>query len=226
MTRRSISAAWAEAPAKVNLGLVVTGRRADGYHTLDSVFLRLALHDHLEVRLAADPSGPDELARQRRPPLPDRGQPRAARRRLPCRRSTDRPLPALRFHLDKHIPTAAGLGGGSSDAAAALRLAAAVWGLAADAPPVPELAAGLGADVPFFVAGHAAARRAASARSSSRCPHREPAAGVLLVTPPERLSTAAVFAALDRDPATSRRGREPGSGAAPSTSWRTRCAPG
>ena len=131
MSRRAVAAAWAEAPAKVNLGLAVTGRRPDGYHTLRSVFLRLALHDHLEVGRAADPAGPDELV------IVDdaagaatgpgggtkvgaashlTGPENLILRAVAALRSADpgHRRPALRFRLDKHIPVAAGLAGGSS----------------------------------------------------------------------------------------------------------------
>jgi 4-diphosphocytidyl-2-C-methyl-D-erythritol kinase len=177
---------------------VVTGRREDGYHTLDSVFLRLALHDHLEARPAADPRGPDVLLVSGDPSVPVGGN-SVLRAVAALRRSTGRPLPALRIHLDKHIPAAAGLGGGSSDAAASLRLAMEVWGLAA-VPPSSTLVAGLGADVPFFTSGHAAARANGIGELLEPLPPPAPAAGVLLVTPRERLATAAVFAALERDP--------------------------
>lgn len=211
MTRRGLFVAWAEAPAKVNLALAVTGRRDDGYHTLSSVFLRLALHDHLEVRAAADPSGADELVVAGEPPDvtgADAGfhdnlvlRAAAALRELA---QVDRhaPIaPALCFRLDKHIPVAAGLGGGSSDAAAALRLAAEAWGLQPDAADLAALAARIGADVPFFLSGQAAARVRGIGEVVEGLPAPAPAAGLLLVTPRERLSTATVFAALDDAPA-------------------------
>jgi 4-diphosphocytidyl-2-C-methyl-D-erythritol kinase len=195
VTRRPISAAWAEAPAKVNLGLAVTGRRADGYHTLDSIFLRLTLHDHLEARLAAEPHGPDELvvSGDAWVPVEDNIVGRAV---AALRRSTGRPLPALRLRLEKHIPAAAGLGGGSSDAAAGLRLAARVWELP-EGEPAPGVAVGLGADVPFFAAGLAAARATGIGEMLEPLPAPDPAAGVLIIVPPHRLATAAVFAALE-----------------------------
>ncbi len=177
VTRRDVPAAWAEAPAKINLGLVVTGRRADGYHTLDSVFLRLALHDHLEARPAADPDGPDQVIVTGDPSVPTREN-IVLRAVAALRQAAGIPLPALQLRLDKHIPAAAGLGGGSSDAAASLRLAAEVWGLAAATPPT-DLLARLGADVPFFASGQAAARgrgigevagRAAGTRAARRHP--------------------------------------------------------
>jgi 4-diphosphocytidyl-2-C-methyl-D-erythritol kinase len=198
MTRRPVATAWLEAPAKVNLGLVVTGRRADGYHSLDTVFLRLALHDHLEARPASDPAGPDELEVRggQTVPVEDNSVLRAVDA---LRRATGRPLPALRLRLDKHIPAAAGLGGGSSDAAAALRLAADAWGLAAAEVAWPRLAAALGADVPFFAAGLAAARGRGIGEELEALPAPAPPAGVLLVTPQHRLRTAEVFAALDRE---------------------------
>lgn len=194
MTRRDVPAAWAEAPAKVNLGLVVTGRRADGLHTLDSVFLRLALHDHLEARPAADPDGPDRVIVTGDPSVPTREN-IVLRAVAGLRQAAGIPLPALQLHIDKYIPAAAGLGGGSSDAAASLRLAAEVWGLAAAMPPT-DLLASLGADVPFFASGLAAARGRGIGEDLDALPAPEPPAGILLVTPRDRLSTAAVFAAL------------------------------
>jgi 4-diphosphocytidyl-2-C-methyl-D-erythritol kinase len=194
VTRRDVPAAWAEAPAKVNLGLVVTGRRADGFHTLDSVFLRLALHDHLEARPAADPDGPDQVTVTGDPSVPTREN-IVLRAVAAMRQAAGIPLPALQLHLDKHIPAAAGLGGGSSDAAASLRLAAEVWGLVAATPPT-DLLASLGADVPFFASGQAAARGRGIGEALDALPAPEPPPGILLVTPRDRLSTAAVFAAL------------------------------
>ena len=165
----------------------MTGRRADGYHTLRSIFVRLVLHDHLEVRPAADPAGPDELviedhAAGAAPHVPGPGDlilraAAALRVAYPGRR-----LPALRFRLDKHIPVAAGLAGGSSDAAAALELAAAAWELVVDRPELLALAAGVGADVPFFVANHAAALVGGVGEVFEGLPAPHPPAGILLVT--------------------------------------------
>ena len=197
MTRREIAVRWGEARAKVNLGLAVTGRRDDGYHTLDSIFLRLALHDHLEVRLAAEKDGPDELeviGGTGVPAADDLVMHAAAR----LREAVERPMPALRFRLEKDIPVAAGLGGGSADAAAALALAAEAWGITLDEARHARLAARLGADVPFLASRASAARVGGIGELVTPLPAPAPALGVLLVTPPAALSTAAVFAELDR----------------------------
>ncbi|OZC03086.1 4-(cytidine 5'-diphospho)-2-C-methyl-D-erythritol kinase [Rubricoccus marinus] len=133
------------APAKVNVGLRVLRKRPDGYHELESVFLPLEWADRVTARASeglsltcSDPALPTDrgnLVWRAAEALADwAGIP---------------PLAAL--HLDKHVPYGAGLGSGSSDAAAALRLLADLWRL--DVPPeaMHRLAAGLGADVPFFL---------------------------------------------------------------------------
>jgi 4-diphosphocytidyl-2-C-methyl-D-erythritol kinase len=196
VTRRELSVGWAEARAKVNLGLAVTERRHDGFHELDSVFVRLALHDHLEVRSASDPEARDELE-----VVGDTGVAAAddlvLRAAARLREAAGRPLPALRFRLQKDIPIAAGLGGGSADAAAALELAAAVWGLDLADERHATVAAGLGADVPFCLSRLAAARVGGIGEHLSALPAPVLPVGVLLVTPPATLSTAAVFTTLD-----------------------------
>jgi 4-diphosphocytidyl-2-C-methyl-D-erythritol kinase len=188
-----------EAHAKVNLALAVTGVRADGYHQLRSVFLRLALHDQLEVEL--DPAAESDHLNigGERVSGDDNLVLRAARH---LRAATDPSLPSLRFGLHKRIPVAAGLGGGSSDAAAAIDLALAAWGVRLH--PAERLGAALrvGADVPFFTAGHPAALIEGIGEHVTALPAPQPPAGILLVTPRARLSTAAVFAEYDRQPAT------------------------
>ena len=186
----------AEAPAKVNLALAVTGRREDGYHTLRSVFLRLALHDTLGVdidetisedTLVVDgegvAAGPANLVLQ------------AVRQ---MRELVGGPLPPLRFHLTKRVPVAAGLGGGSSDGAAAMDLASAAWGVRLHPSARLEAALRLGADVPFFSAGHAASLVGGVGEALQPLPAPHPPAGLLLITPAERLGTAEVFAEYDR----------------------------
>ncbi|RMH39444.1 MAG: 4-(cytidine 5'-diphospho)-2-C-methyl-D-erythritol kinase, partial [Alphaproteobacteria bacterium] len=131
-------AAEAFAAAKVNLALAVTGRRADGYHLLDSLVAFADVGDRLRAEAAPSlelsvegpeaagvPAGPGNLVlRAARALAPDRG---------------------ARITLWKELPAAAGIGGGSSDAAAALRLLSKLWGV-----PLPssEVILSLGADVP------------------------------------------------------------------------------
>ena len=136
---------------KINLFLEVQERRSDGFHNLGSLFHTVACCDRLEAsrwyRLELD--CPDGIT-------PDRGQNlvfKAARLFLDSFR--DR-LPAdagVRFRLEKHLPSGAGLGGGSSDAAAALVLCNRIWGLGLGLAELLPLAARLGSDVPFFLYG-------------------------------------------------------------------------
>jgi 4-diphosphocytidyl-2-C-methyl-D-erythritol kinase len=191
------------APAKLNLTLGITGRRDDGFHALHSVMVPLELADRLSLANAFAPG--DRLHVSGAVALdlgpPDRnlvvraiGAARAA-----CRaQSVDLPLPALAARLEKRIPVAAGLGGGSSDAAAALDAALDAWG-AGDALPPQErvaVAAGLGSDVPFFLAGGWAQVEGRGERVTRLPAPRGPAPAVLLVTPGLAVSTSAVFAAF------------------------------
>jgi 4-diphosphocytidyl-2-C-methyl-D-erythritol kinase len=186
------------APAKVNLGLAITGRRADGYHELRSVFLRIGMRDRL-IGAVAGSTGSDRLTVTGDQDCPVDGN--IVLRALQLLRQSmppGRQLPALSLELEKRIPVAAGLGGGSSDGAAALGLAADLWGLQPPKEERDRLAAQLGADVPFF-----AERLAAALVTGVGDRMRGLAAilgepGLLLVTPRERLSTADVFAAFDR----------------------------
>ncbi|MGD8486926.1 MAG: 4-(cytidine 5'-diphospho)-2-C-methyl-D-erythritol kinase [Chloroflexota bacterium] len=187
----------AEAHAKVNLALAVTGRRDDGYHLLRSVFLRLALHDRLTVAPAGPGTGDSLVIDGALAPSHDNLVLRAAAQ---LRTAIDPSLPALRFRLHKRIPAAAGLGGGSSDAAAAIDLALAAWGARLHPAARLEVALRLGADVPFFVAGHAAALVEGIGEHVLSLPAPDPPAGLVLLTPARRLSTAEVFAEYDRRP--------------------------
>ena len=136
------------APAKVNLTLRILGKRADGYHDLESLVVFARLADEVTLTLDADPGldvdGPTAAAAG---DVADNLVLRAARE-LGAR--TDG-LRLGRFALTKRIPVAAGLGGGSSDAAAALRLIMRVNGLARDNRRVMEAARATGADVPVCV---------------------------------------------------------------------------
>ena len=141
------------APAKLNLTLAVLGRRPDGYHDLHSVMAPLALADLVSLAPAA--SGPDRLhvTGSDLSAGPDNLVLRAVgtlRARLGRLGET---LPPLAIRLEKRIPLAAGLGGGSSDAAAAIDGALEAWGLDLDSGARAGVAAAVGSDVPFFFAG-------------------------------------------------------------------------
>jgi 4-diphosphocytidyl-2-C-methyl-D-erythritol kinase len=192
------------APAKLNLTLAVLGRRPDGYHELHSVMVLLALTDRLSLARAA--AGHDTLRVEgldAGPPGDNLVLRAIATTRVAVGRAAD-PFP-LAARLEKRIPVAAGLAGGSSDAAAAIDGALEAWGLVAPGvPPDGEVAAlraavaaRVGSDVPFFLAGGAALVEGRGERVQPLAPISGTAPGVLLVTPAVAASTPAVFAAYD-----------------------------
>ena len=137
------------APAKVNLFLEVTDRRDDGFHNIESVFLEIALADELSVEKREDGAVTIECDR---PGLPvdSRNLVVAAAELLRRECGIEK---GAHFRLRKRIPSGAGLGGGSSNAAAALELANALWGTGLSRRELAGLGARIGSDVPFFLHG-------------------------------------------------------------------------
>jgi 4-diphosphocytidyl-2-C-methyl-D-erythritol kinase len=189
------------APAKLNLTLAVVGRRDDGYHALHSVMVPLGLADRLSF--AVLPAGDDTLHVTGFDPGPDADNLAlravgAVRRALAASRV---PTPPLAVRLEKLIPVAAGLAGGSSDAAAALDGALEAWSADLEPEQRVRIAASLGSDVPFFLIGGPAlveGRGERVTRLHGVKGHRDDppqAPGILLVTPAVPAHTADVFAA-------------------------------
>lgn len=133
------------APAKINLGLHVLRRRPDGYHDIETVLHRLDWAD----TIAAEPAESLSMTCSD-PALPtdERNLCLQAARRLADRFDVKE---GAALHLEKHVPYGAGLGGGSSDAAATLRLLVRLWDLDPTLQQLHEIAGEIGADVPFFL---------------------------------------------------------------------------
>ena len=191
------------APAKLNLTLAVVGRRDDGYHALHSVMVPLALADRLSVAPIAAADATDSLHTTGFDPGPPEGN-LVLGAIVAARRATTRPGLAtspLAARLEKRIPVAAGLAGGSSDAVAALDAALEAWGAELEPQRRYDLALGLGSDVPFFLAGGAALVEGRGERVTPLHGVREhgdtpaDAPGILLVTPAVPAHTADVFVA-------------------------------
>jgi 4-diphosphocytidyl-2-C-methyl-D-erythritol kinase len=182
--------AAAFAPAKVNLTLRVTGRRADGYHLLDSLVVFAGVGDRLTVRpapvLSLSVAGPFGAG------LAEEGDNlvlRAAHRLAEAAGIT----PHGALTLDKTLPLASGIGGGSADAAAALRLLAKVWDVSLPDGAMERLALGLGADVPVCLARRSA-RMMGIGEVLSPLPAL-PVIGMVLVNPGIACPTSAIFRA-------------------------------
>ncbi len=181
----------AHAPAKVNLTLHVTGQRADGYHLLDSLVAFADVADKLSATTAPDlrlsVSGPfsDGV------PNDDSNLVMRAARLLQEVRGV-----RLGAHLtlEKHLPHAAGIGSGSSDAAATLQMLALLWKVAPLPVTMPEIAA-LGADVPVCLSAPKPARMSGIGEVLSPVPAL-PDCAMVLVRPPVAVPTGAVFAGL------------------------------
>jgi 4-diphosphocytidyl-2-C-methyl-D-erythritol kinase len=177
--------------AKINLSLRVLGARPDGYHSLRTIFQSIALHDTLEIRVARgrfslgsnDPHCPSDRSN-----LVSEAADRVWRAAGRRGRARD-----VAIHLFKRVPIQAGLGGGSSDAAAALRGLAMIWGVAEER--LVEIARALGADVPFFLTGGTAL---GLERGDLLFPIADcPSSWVTLVIPAIGVSTAEAFQWFD-----------------------------
>lgn len=182
-----------DAPAKLNLSLAVVGRRSDGFHELVSLVAGVALADRLTFSPGAafaltcdDPTVPADGTN-----LVLRAAEAYARRRPACVRGA--------FHLAKRIPHGAGLGGGSSDAAAALRLLDAASATPLGAEELELLAAEVGSDCPYFVRGGLRVMRGRGERLASLPePAAQALAGrrVLIIKPPFGIPTPEAYAGL------------------------------
>ena len=183
------------APAKLNLYLRVVGRRADGYHDLDSLVAFASPADRVRVRPAdGTVFTVDGPFADRVPSGRSAGDNLAVRAASMLADALGRPADAA-IDLHKCLPAAAGLGGGSADAAAALRALAALWGIAEDDRRLYLLAARLGADVPVCLAG----RTSRILGIGDRIEPAAPVSGVavVLANPLVPVATPAVFRALD-----------------------------
>ncbi len=178
------------APGKVNLCLFVGEPRGDGYHPLVSVFQAVSLADELRLEPAGPGARGDEVvcAGVEAPNL-------ASAALTAYRAASGWDGPPVRLTITKRVPVAGGMGGGSGDAAAALRLAAEAAGRPGD-PLLSELAAGLGADVPFALAGGRALVTGVGEHVEPLAP-AGPAA-LVLVPFAQALSTPAVYREADR----------------------------
>jgi len=179
------------APAKVNLYLHVIGRRPDGYHLVDSLVAFADVGDRLTVEpgasLSLEISGPETVGLAA---VGDDNLVLRAARLLADYSKTDR---GAVVHLEKNLPIAAGIGGGSSDAAAALRALAALWQVAIGEEAMLRLGAELGADLAVCLHGGAAWVGGIGDRVEPTADL--PQAGIVLANPRRELPTPAVFAA-------------------------------
>ncbi|RZI78107.1 MAG: 4-(cytidine 5'-diphospho)-2-C-methyl-D-erythritol kinase [Rubrivivax sp.] len=180
------------APAKLNLFLHITGRRADGYHLLQSAFMLIDWCDTLHFQLRAD----GQLSREDlSTPLPADDLVLRAARALQRHTGTTQ---GAHIAIDKQIPAQAGMGGGSSDAASCLLALNRLWKLDLPLATLAEIALPLGADVPFFLAGGHAWVEGIGEKIT---PLVVPSAQFCVLKPPEGLETRQIFSsqALKRD---------------------------
>jgi len=177
---------WWPAPAKLNLMLRIVGRRADGYHLLQTVFQFIDCCDLLRFEIRDD----GRIGRLRDLPGVGEEQDLVLRAARSLQRETGCHLGA-NVDMDKRLPMGGGLGGGSSDAATVLAVLNRLWGLGLSVEELARLGLELGADVPVFLRGKASWGEGVGERLT---PIDLPEPWYLVVVPPVAVSTAAVFA--------------------------------
>ena len=186
-----MTTASASAPAKINLTLHITGQRDDGYHTLDSLVVFADVADQIKAVSAPDlrieVSGPFSSG------IPTDETNIVMRAAEALRKKRNVTAGAV-ITLEKNLPHAAGIGSGSSDAAAALQILASVWDVAPLPPSAPEVLA-LGADVPVCLRGPAPFRMSGIGEVLSAAPAL-PECALVLINPGVDVPTSAIFAGL------------------------------
>ncbi len=179
------------APAKLNLALDILGRREDGYHDLRMVMQTVSLCDTLTVERQAE----GFTLQAEGPFLPKEGKTLEQRAAEAFFAALDRPLPGLRVTLDKTLPAYAGLGGGSSDVAALLRVLRNVYAPELDGDALERIGLEVGSDVPFCLRGGTALAEGRGERLTDLPPL--PECGVVVCKPDFGLPTPALFARAD-----------------------------
>lgn len=188
MTRRLVI----EAPAKINLHLAVGPIRSDGYHALESVFHTVDLCDTLVVEEA------DEFLFRCGSDLGISDGENIVSRAAHLMADVFHRSPNVQIELVKRIPHGAGLGGGSSDAAATILALASLWGVAPEDARCHEVASTIGADVPFFLVGGAALMGGRGDELLESLPALS--SPLVLVKPEISVSTPAAFRRFDEEP--------------------------
>lgn len=178
-----------DAPAKVNLTLRVLGRRADGFHDIETLMAPLNLADCLEVELK-DSAGAVFSCSD--PTIPTDGSNLVCKAVTAFAAATGRKF-GVRIHLEKRIPHGAGLGGGSSDAASVLKALNELLSAGLATEDLEKIAASIGSDVAFFIRGVPAICRGRGERVEPV--GGVPSAEILLVKPPFPVSTAWAYGA-------------------------------
>jgi 4-diphosphocytidyl-2-C-methyl-D-erythritol kinase len=175
------------APAKVNLFLHVTGRRADGYHTLESLFALIDWADTLTLEARDD----DAVVRASPVAGVDDCDDLTLRAAMALRDAAGVKR-GVKISIEKRLPIGAGLGGGSADAASVLLALNRLWRLAMPRSALADIGRSLGADVPFFIGGESAIARGIG---DVLTPVSLPTLWLALVVPEVHVSTASIFAA-------------------------------
>ncbi len=177
------------APAKLNLFLHITGRRKDGYHSLQTVYQFLDFADELRFRITDDAKITRAVSPPHIPPEVD-----LSLRAAQLLKDASRVDKGVEVHLNKRIPLGGGLGGGSSDAATTLLALNHLWGVGFDRSRLVELGLQLGADVPVFIGGRAAWAEGIGELLTPADPEE---VWYVVLVPPVQISTPEVFATLD-----------------------------
>ncbi len=139
-----------KAYAKINLGLLIHGRRADGYHEIETVFHRINLYDELRLELS------DRISMETNNPDIPSDESNLCWQAAALLNDAARTRHGVRIFLTKNIPAGAGLGGGSTDAAAVLRLLPGLWSLSVSEQKIAGCGLRLGSDVPYFLGSSSA----------------------------------------------------------------------
>jgi len=194
-----------QAPAKLNLFLHINGRRADGYHLLQSVFVRINWFDTLHFELTTDGRiTRTDTINQTGKPLPDIDL--AVRAAMALQAKIDLTLRGnlgVKITLEKRIPSEAGMGGGSSDAATTLLALNDLWQTGLSVEQLAAIGVTLGADVPFFLyQQHAWVQGIGEQITPIRLPAALAKSRFLVVKPPSGASTPAVFSSPDLERST------------------------
>jgi len=179
------------APCKINLHLRVLQRRADGFHDIESVFQLVSLEDSLSVSISGKPGDCAVVS-----PFMELPAVNTVSRAVDLFREETGILDGIRIEVAKRVPAGAGLGGGSSDAAATLRALDRLFATGLDRGVMARIAAKIGSDVPFFLSGGAAIVGGRGERVTA-IPARTDLFGVL-VWPDVHSSTAEAYALVDR----------------------------